>query len=176
MAIYQYLDFIPQISSDVFLAEEATVIGRVQLHEKVNVWHGAVIRGDVNKIEIGKGSNVQDVSCLHVTEENGLTIGMGVTIGHSVTLHACTIEDHCLIGMGSTVLDGAIIKKGSLVAAGSLVPPNKTYPEYSLIRGNPAKFVRELTPEEIKEYSHHYLSYVGYAQDFLNPEKYKKID
>lgn len=175
MQIFSYLDFKPDIHNSCFIADGAKVIGRVKADKDVNIWFNVVARGDVNEITIGENTNVQDLSMLHVTEEGALHIGKNVTIGHSAILHACTIEDHCLIGMGSTVLDGAKIGHGSLVAAGSIVPPNKEFPPNSFIMGAPAKLVRELKEEEKAQFHHHYKSYVGYAQDFKDPNKHQGL-
>ncbi|MBD64503.1 MAG: gamma carbonic anhydrase family protein [Halobacteriovoraceae bacterium] len=175
MPLYKYSNYTPSIADNCFISDSSQVIGRAELSSGVNVWFGTVIRADVNKISIGDNTNIQDLSMLHVTEENDLRIGSGVTVGHSVTLHACEIQNNCLIGMGAVVLDGAIIGEGSVVAAGSVVPPGKVYPKHSMILGNPAKVHRELRPEEIEMYSNHYKSYLKYAEDFRNPEIFSKI-
>lgn len=166
MGIYKFKGLTPSIGENVYIAPSADVIGEVYLKKNANVWFNTVIRGDVNKIEIGEGTNVQDLSILHVTGKDPLIIGDHVTVGHSVILHACTIGDGCLIGMGAKVLDGAIIGEKSLVAAGSVVPPGKVFPKNSFIIGIPAKCVRELNPEEIKEYSEHYKTYITLANEY----------
>ena len=175
MPVYRFKDDTPKIHESCFVAPSASIIGQCDLAKDVNVWFGAVLRGDVNKISIGEGTNVQDLSMLHVIEEIPLIIGKHVTIGHSVVLHACTVGDGSLIGMQSCLLDGCEIGKNSLVAAGSLVPPGKKFPDNSMIMGNPAKVVRELRPDEIKAYSHHYLSYIGYKNEFKNDEHFEEI-
>lgn len=166
MSLFRFKTFEPNIANNVYLAPGAHIIGQVELGEDSSVWHNCVLRGDVNKIQIGNKTNVQDLSMLHVTEQNPLIIGNNVTIGHSVTLHGCTVEDYALIGMGATVLDQAYIGEFSIVAAGSVVTPGKKFPPRSMIMGAPAKVVRELKEEEIEMLKHHYLSYVGYAKDF----------
>lgn len=166
MALYKYKDFIPVIKNNVYISDSAQVIGNCMLAQGVNVWFQTVLRGDVNRIIIGENTNVQDLSMLHVTEISDLVIGKNVSIGHSVTLHGCHIGDGCLIGMGSTILDHAKIGEGSIVAAGSLVPPKKVFPPNVMIMGNPAKVVRDLTPEEIEKTTNHYKSYLGYAKEF----------
>tara|TARA_B100001971_G_C18268036_1_gene596491 strand:+ start:62357 stop:62881 length:525 start_codon:yes stop_codon:yes gene_type:complete len=166
MAIYQFKDFTPKTNNSNYISDSAQVIGNCSLGENANIWFNTVIRGDVNKIIIGENTNVQDLSMLHVTEVSDLIIGKNVSIGHSVTLHGCEIGDGCLIGMGAVVLDDAIIGEGSIVAGGSLVPPRKKFPKHSMIMGNPAKVVRELTPEEIHNVTNHYKSYLGYAKEF----------
>lgn len=168
MQVLKFRDHEPNIASEVYLAQGVMLIGNVDIYSFANIWFNSVVRGDVNKISIGENTNIQDLSMLHVTEENALSIGKNVTVGHSCTLHACTIEDHCLIGMGATILDGAVIGRGSVVAAGSIVPPGKVYPENSMIVGSPAKVKRALTPEEMDVYHNHYKSYLGYAKEYLD--------
>jgi carbonic anhydrase/acetyltransferase-like protein (isoleucine patch superfamily) len=175
MKKYSYRNNAPVFGNCVFLADTSVLIGSCDIGDSASVWFNCVIRADVNQIKIGKNSNVQDMSMLHVTEKHPLVVGSNVTIGHSVILHGCEIQDGCLIGMGAKILDGAIIGKNSLVAAGSLVPPGKIYPEESFIMGSPAKVVRKLTPQEIEQYSNHYKSYVGYAKQYLDPEIVKEI-
>lgn len=168
MELYRYLDFNPTIGPGVYISPGAKVIGRAFLHQNVNVWFNVVIRADVNKIEIGENTNVQDLSMLHVTEKNHLIIGHNVSIGHSVVMHGCTVEDSCLIGMGAIILDGAVIGRNSVVAAGTLVPPGKVYPPYSMIKGQPAKIERELTEAERFAYANHYKSYIVYKDQYLS--------
>ncbi len=126
----------------------------LKLIENSSVWYNTVIRGDVHYISIGKMSNIQDCSMLHVT--NGrfpLNIGSKVTIGHSVTLHGCTLKDLCLIGMGAVILDGALVEENSMVAAGAVVTPGFQVPSGKLAAGVPAKIIRDLTDKEIEGYS-----------------------
>lgn len=176
MQLYTYKNFSPEIMESCYIAPGVKIIGRATLSENVNVWFNAVIRADVNSIKIGANTNIQDLSILHVTEENSLTIGENVTIGHSVILHACTIGDGSLVGMGAKVLDGAIIGKRCLIAAGSVVPPGKVFPDDSFIIGAPAKLGRALDPREIALYSNHYKSYVGYASEYKQAEIVKRIN
>ncbi len=175
MPLYHWKKVRPVLGKGCFIAPSADVIGRVFLGKNVSLWFGTIVRGDVNEIRIGDNTNVQDISMLHVTAKQALVIGKNVSIGHSVTLHACTIGDGCLIGMGATVLDGADIGMNSVVAAGSVVSPNKKFPPGSMIKGVPAKLDRPLTPEEIDLYSNHYKSYVGYKDEFLDPEQFGPI-
>ena len=121
------------------------VIGEVTLGDKVNIWFGAVIRGDMHYIKIGNRTNIQDNSVVHVTTRVSPTnIGSGVTVGHGAIIHGCTIEDNCLIGMGAILMDDAIIGEGSLIGAGALIPPNMIIPENSLVVGSPGKVVRQV--------------------------------
>jgi len=175
MPVYSFENFVPEIHESVFLAPTAEIIGRVKLAKDSNIWFGTVIRGDENFIEVGEGTNVQDLSLLHITAQNPLIVGNYVTIGHNVILHACTVGDNCLIGMGAIVLDGAIIGKNSLVAAGSVVSPGKEFPANSLIMGSPARVVRELRPDEIEKYGKHYLGYIHTKNLYSDPSKYRLI-
>jgi carbonic anhydrase/acetyltransferase-like protein (isoleucine patch superfamily) len=138
----------PNISNNSFIAENTTVIGDVTIGEEVSVWFGVVIRGDLDSIHIGKGSNIQDNCVVHVGYNNKTTIGDYVTVGHGAIVHGAEIGDNCLIGMGAVILDGAELGDYTIVAAGSLVPPGKKIPSGVLCLGNPAKVVRELTEEE----------------------------
>lgn len=157
----------PTVAESCFVDSTAVVIGDVTLAENSSVWPCAVIRGDVNSIKIGEGSNIQDFAMLHVTHKRPvdplgapLVIGKHVTIGHHVTLHGCTIGDEVLIGIGTIVLDRVVIESQVLVGAGSLVPPNKRLESGYLYLGNPVKKVRALTDEEkayFKYSAEHYM-------------------
>ncbi|RUM88937.1 MAG: gamma carbonic anhydrase family protein [Thermovibrio sp.] len=150
-------------------AENATVIGDVEIGDDSSVWFGAILRGDVNYIRVGRCTSVQDGTVVHVTNRTHPTvIGSYVTIGHSVKLHGCTIEDNCLIGIGAIILDGAVIGEGSIVAAGALVPPGKEFPPKSLIMGFPATVKRELSDEEVEGLKEHALRYVKYKNEYLS--------
>ncbi|EDY87217.1 protein YrdA [gamma proteobacterium HTCC5015] len=145
----------PSVADDAYIDEAATVIGRVTLGDRVSVWPGAVIRGDVNWIAIGADSNVQDGAVLHVSREGPfkpegapLRIGQRVTVGHLAMLHGCTIGNDCLIGMNATVMDDVVIEAGTMVAAGALVTPGKHLKSGWLYAGSPAKAVRELKDSE----------------------------
>ena len=147
----------PKIKKSVFIAPSADVIGDVKIGKDSAVWFGCVVRADIHKIRIGKRTNIQDLSMIHVThytksdksDGNPTIIGDDVTVGHRVMLHGCEIEDACLIGMSATILDGAVIGKESIVGAGSLVTKNKKFPPRSLIMGSPAKVIRELNDDEV---------------------------
>lgn len=146
MAIYSLDGERPDLpeSGRYWVAESATVAGRVRLGEDVGIWFGAVIRGDNEWIEIGARTNVQDNCTLHSDSGSPLTIGEGCTLGHGAIVHGCTVADNVLIGMGATVLNGAKIGANSIVGAGALVTEGKTFPENSLIVGSPAKAIRTL--------------------------------
>ncbi|MCZ0990462.1 gamma carbonic anhydrase family protein [Streptomyces diastatochromogenes] len=138
----------PQVDAEVFVAPTASVIGDVTLRSGASVWYGAVVRGDVEKIEVGASSNVQDNVTLHADPGFPVSVGERVSIGHNAVVHGATVEDDCLIGMGATVLNGAVIGAGSLVAAQALVPQGMVVPPGSLVAGVPAKVRRELSEEE----------------------------
>jgi carbonic anhydrase/acetyltransferase-like protein (isoleucine patch superfamily) len=175
MPFYSYKGIKPEFAVGVYVAPSADIIGKVILEENANIWHQCVARGDVNWIRVGKNTNVQDLTMLHVTKDFALTIGSEVSIGHSVTLHGCTIEDHCLIGMGAVIMDGAHIGANSVVAAGSLVSPGKKFPAGSMIMGNPAVVKRQLTPEERELFGDHYKAYIGYKDEYLDPNLVKLL-
>lgn len=144
----QFLGKTPDVSGAVFVAANATVVGDVTLGKNSSVFYGAVLRGDINRIVVGEGSNVQDNAVVHLSDDAGVHIGDHVTVGHSAIIHACTIGDGCLIGMGATILDHAHIGAESLVGANSLVPQGFTCPPGSLVLGTPAKVVRALSEEQ----------------------------
>ncbi|KPN71188.1 gamma carbonic anhydrase family protein [Neisseria sp. 83E34] len=154
--IRNYLDTKPLIDPSCYIDPACVIIGDVVLEKDVSVWPCAVIRGDVNKIRIGKRSNIQDLSMLHVTHKNAknpegspLIIGEDVTIGHKVMLHGCTIGNRVLVGMGTIVLDDVVIEDDVMIGAGSLVPPRKRLESGYLYVGSPVKQVRKLTDEEL---------------------------
>ncbi len=146
--VYSFKGISPELGARVYIAPGARVIGRVRLGEDASVWHNAVLRGDLNSIEVGARSNIQDNVTVHLAEKHGVKIGRDVVVGHNAIIHACTIEDNCLIGMGAIVMDGAVIGAGSIVGAGALVPPGKVIPPCSLVLGVPGHVSRETTQEE----------------------------
>lgn len=147
--IRPFLDKCPNISASAFIAENATIIGNVEIGPDASIWYGVVLRGDVGKICIGARSNVQDLSMLHMTGGAfDSVIGDDVVIGHGVIIHSAHVGNGALIGMGAILLDDCQIGEGAVVAAGSVVPPRMVVPAYTMVRGAPAKVVRELGPEE----------------------------
>ena len=147
--IRSHCDLAPRIAPDCFIAENATLIGDVELGPEVSIWYGAVLRGDCGHIKIGARTNVQDLCCIHMT--TGIShseIGEDVTIGHRAVIHGATIGSRVLLGMGSVILDNAEVGDECLIAAGSVVPPRMKIPPRSLVRGAPAKVIREVTEEE----------------------------
>jgi carbonic anhydrase/acetyltransferase-like protein (isoleucine patch superfamily) len=163
--IKNFQDKQPKIHKSVFIAENAVIIGDVEIGADSSVWYGCILRGDVNFIRIGERVNIQDASVIHVSSETHPTVLEDeITVGHRVTLHGCYVESNCLIGINSVILDGARIGKNSLVAAGSLVTPNTKIPANSLVMGSPAKVKRELTADEIKDLEKFWRNYVEYSR------------
>jgi len=154
----------PKIHESVFVAWNAEITGNVTIGEDSSVWFSASIRGDMNSITIGKGSNIQDNCVIHTDSTRGASVGDNVTVGHGAILHSCTIGNNTTVGMGAIVLDGAKIGANSMVAAGSVVPPGKEFPDGSMIMGSPAKVAREMRPEEIEGFAKNCQSYVGMGQ------------
>jgi carbonic anhydrase/acetyltransferase-like protein (isoleucine patch superfamily) len=150
-------------NDNVVILKGAVVDGKVNLQKKSSVWFNAVLRGDIEPINIGKCSNIQDNCVLHSSKGYPLNIGKMVSVGHAAVLHGCKVEDNCIIGMNSTVLNGAIIKKNSIVAAGAVVTENHEFPEESLIMGIPAKPIRKLKKDEIKVIKDNAIKYVEMA-------------
>lgn len=169
--IYEFLNKSPQFDDTVFVAPSADIIGDVVIGQESSIWFNVTIRGDVNWIEIGDRTNVQDNSSVHVTNQTFPTsIGSDVTIGHNAMVHGCTIHDRVLIGIQSTVLDGAVIHSDVILAAGSLVPPGKELESGYLYMGSPAKKARKLTEDEIQSIQNNAKNYVTYQR------AYKRVD
>jgi carbonic anhydrase/acetyltransferase-like protein (isoleucine patch superfamily) len=169
--ILPYKGISPRIHPTVFTVETAQIIGDVEIGEDSSVWFNAVVRGDVNYITIGKRTNVQDNSVLHVTHDtHPLIIGDDVTIGHSVTLHGCTIKGRSLIGMGAVILDGAVVEEDTVLGAGALVTENMVVPSGSLVVGVPGKVRRELTSEERGELLQSARNYMEYSNIYREGE------
>lgn len=157
----------PDIAAGVFVADNATVVGAVTLAAGASVWFNAVLRGDVDAIAVGAGSNVQDGAILHTDPGSPLTIGRGVTIGHGARLHGCTVGDYALIGINSVVLNNAVIGRHCIVGANSLVPEGRHIPDGSLVMGTPGRVVRALSAEEIGKLEWAADHYVDNAQTYL---------
>lgn len=160
----RYLGRTPDVARAAFVAPNATVIGDVTLGPKSSVWYGCVLRGDINSIMVGEGSNVQDGTIVHLADDHGVRIGNYTTIGHAAIVHACDIGDECLIGMGATVLDGARIGDRCIVGANALVTQRFVAPPGSMILGAPAKVVRALTETEqagLRRWAEKYVAVAG---------------
>ena len=166
MALFRMGADAPRLGEGAWVAESATVVGRVALGEGASVWYGAVLRGDNEWITLGARCNVQDGSVLHTDMGFPLTLGDDVTIGHQVMLHGCTIGENTLVGIQAVVMNGAVIGKESLVGAGSLVTEGKVFPERSLILGSPAKVVRQLTEEDVARLRKTAAGYARRAQQY----------
>jgi carbonic anhydrase/acetyltransferase-like protein (isoleucine patch superfamily) len=157
----------PAIGRDVFLAPNATIIGKVVIGDESSVWFGAVLRGDVGSITIGRRTNIQDLSMIHMTLHVSDThIGDDVTVGHSVVLHGCTIGHRCLIGMGSILLDNVTVGDECVIGAGSLLPQRMVVPPRSLVMGSPARVVRPANEAEIRMGLEGAERYLGYAKHY----------
>lgn len=165
--IMAYRGVMPRIAEDAFVAPTATIVGDVHIGAESGVWFGVILRGDVNRIRIGRRTNLQDGTIVHVTSgTHPTTLGDGVTVGHGAKLHGCTIADGCLIGIGAIVLDGAVIGEASMVAAGSLVVPGTVVPPRSLVVGSPARVKRALTETELQQLRTLADRYVAYRLDY----------
>jgi len=160
----------PRVHPTAFVADDAIVIGDVELGEDASVWFGAIVRGDVNFIRVGARTNIQDATVIHVSSKTHSTILEDeITVGHRVTLHGCYVETGCLIGIGAILLDGVRVGRNSLVAAGSLLTPNTVIPPNSLVMGSPAKVRRELTAEELAKLKRSWQTYVELKEKYRRP-------
>ncbi|CAN5269282.1 gamma carbonic anhydrase family protein [soil metagenome] len=163
--IKPFQDKTPKIHETAFIAENAVIIGDVEIGAESSVWYGSILRGDVNYIRIGARTNIQDASVIHVSSKTHPTILEDeITLGHRVTLHGCYIETGCLIGIGAIILDGVRVGRNSLVAAGSLLTPNTQIPPRSLVMGSPAKVKRELREDEIKDLDRFWQNYISLSR------------
>jgi carbonic anhydrase/acetyltransferase-like protein (isoleucine patch superfamily) len=160
----KFLGKTPDMAQALFVAPNATVLGDVVLGPQSSVWYGAVLRGDINEIRVGEGTNIQDNAVVHLADDFGAYIGAWCTIGHAAIIHACTVGDECLIGMGATILDGARIGARSMIGANSLVPQGMVVPPGSLVYGSPAKVTRLLAPEEQAKLRSWAEKYTGVAK------------
>jgi carbonic anhydrase/acetyltransferase-like protein (isoleucine patch superfamily) len=174
MPIQAFKHILPDIRKDTYIDDTAKVIGKVSMGADCSVWPMAVLRGDVNQITIGKGTNIQDGTVCHVTHAgkfnpagHSLVIGDYVTVGHGVILHGCTIGDFCLIGMGAIIMDGVVVPSFTIIGAGSLVSPNKIL-EPGLWVGNPARKKRDLTDEEKAFMQYSAEHYIKLKNDYLS--------
>ncbi len=146
--ICTHLSKKPKLARDVFVAPGACVLGDVVVGERASIWYQTVLRADIERIEIGEGSNIQDGTVVHLASDRGTVVGDYVTVGHRALLHACVVKSECLVGMGAVIMDGAVIGARSIVGAGALVTRETVVPEGSLILGSPARVVRALDEEE----------------------------
>ena len=163
MALYRIGDATPRVAAGAWVAETASVLGRVELKADASVWYGSVLRGDNEWITIGERSNVQDGCVLHTDMGFPLTLGADVSLGHMVMLHGCTVGDGSLIGIGAVVMNGARIGRNCIVGAGALVTEGKDFPDNSLIVGSPAKVVRTLSDDQVAKLKLNAAHYVANA-------------
>jgi gamma-carbonic anhydrase len=158
----------PRIGDRVFIAENAALIGDVEIGNDCSIWFGTTVRGDVNLIRIGSRTNIQDNCTLHVTHKQWPTVvAEEVTVGHGAIVHGCTIHRGALIGMGSRVLDGAVVGESALVGAGALVPEGMHVPPRTLVVGVPARVKRPLTDDELERLEQSWKNYVAYKEKYL---------
>lgn len=158
----------PILDESVYLAPGACVIGDVEVKKSSSIWFGAVVRGDVAPITIGSGTNIQDGAVIHTSRHDGPTdIGDNVTIGHKAIIHACSIESNAFIGMGSIIMDKSIVEEYGFVAAGAVIPPGKIVKSKELWAGVPAKKIRTLSDEEIKEIEDSAKQYIKLAERYI---------
>ena len=160
----------PKVHASAFIAPTADLIGRVKIGRDASIWHGAVLRGDINRVEVGARSNIQDNSVLHVESRLACIVKDSVTVGHSANVHGCVVEDFALIGIGATVLNGAVIGSYSIVGAGSVVLEGTKVPPRSLVVGTPGKVVRRLTPADLKHLRESAANYVKLARIYKKEE------
>ena len=162
-----YRGTLPKVHASAYVDQSAQVIGDVEIGEDSSVWMNVVLRGDVNVIRIGRRTNIQDGTIVHVMRGTHPTrIGDEVTIGHAALLHGCTIEDRVLVGMGAILLNGATIRSDSIVAAGALVPERMEIPPRSLVMGSPGKVLRTLSDQDVLGIRDYAERYVGYKKDY----------
>lgn len=160
-------NIVPTVHPTAFVADDAIVIGNVEVGEDASVWFGSIIRGDVNFVRIGARTNIQDGSVVHVSSKIHSTILEDeITVGHRVTLHGCYVETGCLIGIGAILLDGVRVGRNSLIAAASLLTPNTVIPPNSLVMGAPARVKRELTAEELAKLKQSWQTYVELKEKY----------
>lgn len=179
--VMNLVDKAPNVHKDVFVAPNAALVGDVKVGHGSSIWYGCILRGDVNSITVGSGTNIQDHTLVHVAKTNvsrsvlPTIIGSNVTIGHSAVLHGCTIDDDAFVGMGATLLDGVVVEKNAMVAAGALVIPDTRIPSGEVWGGNPARFLRKLTDEEIAFFAQSASNYANLAQSHFT-ENAKGLD
>lgn len=173
-ALRPFQGVYPQLGERVYVDPSAVLIGDVHIGADVSIWPMAVIRGDVNRIDIGEACNIQDAAILHTTHDGpftpggkSLSLGRGVTIGHQAVLHACRIDDYSLIGIGAIILDGVHIESHVMVGAGSLVPPGKQLISGHLYLGNPARCVRKLSTKETEHLNYSATHYVNLKNKYM---------
>ncbi|MEJ0035940.1 MAG: gamma carbonic anhydrase family protein [Gammaproteobacteria bacterium] len=165
--LWPYRGIRPTVHESAFIAPGTHVIGDVHIADDASLWFNCVARGDVNRIRIGSRTNIQDGSIVHVTGGRfGTSIGNDVLIGHQCLIHGCRLEDESFVGMGATVMDGCVVERGAMLGAGSLLPPGKAVKSGQLWVGRPARYVRDLTPEELAANRQAVAHYAALAQEY----------
>ena len=165
--IHAYKGVVPKVHPSVFVAASADVIGDVELGEESSVWFNTVVRGDVNYIRVGRGSNLQDGTVIHVNRKGNPTVlEEYVTVGHAARLHGCHIKSHCLIGIGAVVLDGVVLEEECLVAAGAVVSPGTKVPRGSVLMGTPARVKRQVTEADLDLIRRSANNYIALAAEY----------
>jgi carbonic anhydrase/acetyltransferase-like protein (isoleucine patch superfamily) len=167
--IAEYKGKTPKIGKDVFIAPTAVIIGDVEIADGANIWYGAVLRGDMSSIRVGRNTNIQDNCTVHTDYGKSAIIGQGVTVGHNAVVHGCTVEDNCLIGISAVVLNNAVIKTGSIVAAGSVVREGQVVGPGHLVTGIPASLKKILSEEEIESLRIPAIVYTELADSARHP-------
>jgi carbonic anhydrase/acetyltransferase-like protein (isoleucine patch superfamily) len=164
VSILPFEGHVPVVDADAWVAPGAVLVGKVEVHAEASVWFGAVLRGDIDAIVLGAGSNLQDNAVIHTELGSPTIVGRGVSIGHGAVVHGCEIGDGCLVGMNATVLTGAVVGADSLIAAGAVVLEGATIPPRSLVAGIPGKVRRELTDDEVAALHDNAARYVARAK------------
>jgi carbonic anhydrase/acetyltransferase-like protein (isoleucine patch superfamily) len=154
----------PDIHPTAYVHETAVIMGRVRIGPKASVWPYAVLRGDIEEIVVGEGTNIQDNTVIHTDPGAPVVLGDWISVGHAAVLHGCRVGGRCLVGMGSILLTGSVVEEGSMVAAGALLSPGARVPKGRLALGVPARAIRDLTPEEIQHIHDNAANYVGYSE------------
>jgi carbonic anhydrase/acetyltransferase-like protein (isoleucine patch superfamily) len=167
--LYPHKGVWPTLGRDVFVAPGARIIGDVVLGDQSSVWFNCVLRGDVHQVRIGARSNIQDGTVIHVTRRNhGTFIGEDVLIGHMALVHGCTLERGAFVGMGAVIMDGCVIEEDGMIAAGGMLTPGKRIGARQMWAGRPARYVRDLTADELKYHADAVAHYVRLAKSYLN--------
>lgn len=166
--ILKYKNYEPKVNESAFIASGSQIIGNVEIEEEANIWFNCVIRGDVGSIKIGRGTNIQDGTVIHVDRNPGgdTLIGSMVTVGHFCMLHACTLHDKAFVGMGSLIMDHAVVESEAMVAAGSLVTSGKVVKSGEIWAGRPAKFFKKMSKEEIEHIAQSAQNYIKLMKEY----------
>jgi carbonic anhydrase/acetyltransferase-like protein (isoleucine patch superfamily) len=169
--VLPYRNKLPRVAERAWVADNATLIGDIEVEDEANIWFGCILRGDVASIFVGARTNVQDGTIVHgATGQPRTHIGAGVTIGHMALIHACRLEDKCFIGMKACILDGAVVESGAMVAAGAVVPPGKRVTSGQLWGGTPARPMRDLTDKEKRYIEELPARYIGLSNEYRRPK------